>query len=392
MASNVGTWMHSVAAAWLMTTLAVTPLMIALVQTATFLPTFLFGLFGGVLADLVDRRRILLFTQSWMLGCACLLGLFTLFGWINPWWLLALTFFLGVGRSLNAPAWQTTMPELVPRDELPAVIALNGMQFNIARAVGPALGGMIIAATNAGIVFLIDSVSFLAVIITLWRWKRPPQVSSVEEERKAGAALMEGLRYIRDSREYHALLIRSSLFGFAFTSLWALLPIAARELLKGSSTAYGLLLGCVGLGAVAGAGLYAPLRAYLSAETQAVIAALLGAAGIAGLGVANHFWTAALWMLAAGMAWTFAMSVFNVRAQLAAPDGLRARALAVFLLTYQGAMALGSSFWGDLAGRMGVRYSLVASAAAIVVGVVVTARLRLSPHPDPIAEIPAPAQ
>src|SRR5579871_6536487 len=168
--SNVGTWMHTVAASWLMTMLATSPLPVALVTTATTLPVFLLGLPSGAFADLIDRRRILLFTQSWMLAVAAVLGVLTLMHRVGPWGLLAMTFALGLGSTMNGPAWSATIPELVPREELPAAVALNSVGFNIARAIGPALGGMIMAATNAGVVFILNAISFLAVIVVLWVW------------------------------------------------------------------------------------------------------------------------------------------------------------------------------------------------------------------------------
>src|SRR5579871_6836244 len=169
--SNVGTWMHTVAASWLMTMLATSPLPVALVTTATTLPVFLLGLPSGAFADLIDRRRILLFTQSWMLAVAAVLGVLTLLHRVGPWSLLAMTFALGLGSTMNGPAWSATVPELVPRGELPAAVALNSVGFNIARAIGPALGGMVMAASNAGTVFLLNAVSFLGVIAVLWQWR-----------------------------------------------------------------------------------------------------------------------------------------------------------------------------------------------------------------------------
>src|SRR5579871_3591266 len=170
-ASNIGTWMHTVAASWLMTTLAPSPLLIALVQTATALPVFLVALPAGAAADLVDRRRLLLFTQTWMLAVAAVLGVLTLRGTIGPWWLLGLTFALGLGSAMNGPGWMATVPELVPRPELATAVALNSVGFNIARAVGPALGGAVMAASSAGVVFILNADSFLAVIVVLWVWR-----------------------------------------------------------------------------------------------------------------------------------------------------------------------------------------------------------------------------
>jgi MFS family permease len=385
--SNIGTWMHSVGAAWLMTTLTVSPLMIALVQTATFLPTFLFGLLGGVLADTADRRGLLLFTQGWMLSAACLMGLLTLAGWVNPWWLLALTFALGFGQALNGPAWQTATPDMASRDELPAVIALNGVQFNLARAIGPAIGGLVIAASNAGVVFLLNAFSFLGVIVVLRRWK-PARQGRGGRFGNVSEALRTGLRFVRRSSEYHALLARAALFAFSFTALWALLPVAATVVLAGSALGYGILLGAVGVGAVIGAGIHAWLRAHAPADGQASVGIVLGAASLAGLGLSGSFLSAAFSTLGCGVAWMIVMAVFNVRSQTAAPAEVRARSIAVFMLVFQGAMALGSGFWGAMAGRFGVRTALLAAAGATVLSLVTASRWRLShaleePEPGP---------
>jgi MFS family permease len=377
LASNVGTLMHAVGAAWLMTTLATTPLVIALVQTATYLPTFLFGLFGGVLADTVDRRKILLFTQSWMLAAACLMGVLTIAGRVNPVWLLALTFALNFGSALNGPAWQTTTPELASRDELPAVIALNGVQFNIARAIGPAIGGIVMAMFGAGVTFLANALSFLGVILVLWRWM-PALPPSRPHTASVAQALRAGLRFVRGSTEYHALLGRSAWFAFSFTALWALLPVAARERLHLSAFGYGMLLGALGLGAVVGAGIQAGLRGTTNPDGQAMFGVLLGTASLTGVGLAPSFLPAALSTFGCGAAWMISMSVFNVRSQTAAPAEVRARSIAVFMLVFQGAMALGSSFWGAVAGHVGVRAAFVSAAALTLSGLALASRLKLS--------------
>src|SRR6202051_4873522 len=195
-ASNIGTWMHTVGAGWLMTSLALSPLPVALVQTATAWPMFVVGLPAGALADMVSRRRLLIFTQSWMLAAAALLGVLTLAGQIGPLSLLALTFALGLGSAMNGPAWAAAIPELVPREELAAAVALNSVGFNLARAVGPAMGGALMAASSAGVVFLANAISFLGVIGVLWRWRYSRPASTV---RHAGLhlAMREGLHYVR---------------------------------------------------------------------------------------------------------------------------------------------------------------------------------------------------
>jgi len=248
-ASNIGTWMHTVAASWLMTTLALGPLPVALVQTATSLPMFLLGLPAGAIADLVNRRRLLIFTQSWMLVAAALLGVLALAGVIGPWSLLALTFALGLGSGMNGPAWAAAIPELVPREELAAAVALNSVQFNIARAIGPALGGFVMAASSAGVVFLLNAVSFLGVILVLRKWHEVRPAASEEQYRldHSGVqkAMRQGLQYVRDTPAYHSVLTRTGLFSFAGSALWAMLPVVTSTALAKTSTGYGILLGCL---------------------------------------------------------------------------------------------------------------------------------------------------
>jgi MFS family permease len=368
--------MQTVGASWLMTTLSASPLMVALVQTASSLPIFLVGLPAGAVADLVDRRRMLLVTQSWMLVAAALLGFLSMAGMVGPWWLLALTFALGLGASANGPAWQAMIPDLVPHEELPAAVALNSMQFNIARAIGPALAGLVLAATSSGVVFLVNAVSFLGVILVLWRQASIPRAHP-KSERRVWAALREGLRYVMESRALRSLLVRQGTFVLVASALWSLLPVVASREIHGSALAYGILLGCLGAGAVAGAAMLAPLRAKYSSDWIAVSGTLLFAAATTGLALERRFGPLAVAMVAGGVAWMTTMSTFNVFAQTSAPGWVKARALAVYLLMFQASIAIGSSIWGAIAERLGVRGSLLLSAGALAAGLVVTLRFPL---------------
>jgi MFS family permease len=376
MASNIGTWMHTMGASWLMTTLVSSPLMVALVQTATTLPVFLVGLPAGAMADLVDRRRMLLFTQSWMLLAAAALGALTLAGRTGPWTLLAVTFALGLGSAMNGPAWAAAIPELVPREEMPAAVVLNSVQFNIARAVGPALAGIVLAASSAGVLFVLNALSFLGVILVVWRW----EPSSIERGRETvTAAMLSGLRYVHGSPTFHAVLIRSGMFVFAGSGLWALLPVVASRGLAVTAFGYGVLLGCLGAGAVTAAALLAPLRARYPADALVAAGNLLFAGATLGLALLGRVeWVAAA-MLAGGIAWMTTMSTFNVTAQTPPPVWLRARALGVYLLVFQAALAGGSAAWGALAARIGVRGALLWSAAALLAGLAGGWRMRLAP-------------
>jgi MFS family permease len=375
--SNVGTWMHTVAASWLMTTLATSPLPVALVQTATTLPVFLLTLPSGAAADLVDRRRWLIFTQSWMLIVAAVLGVMTLRGAIGPWGLLALTLLLGLGSSMNGPAWSATIPELVPRDELPAAVALNSVGFNIARAIGPALGGMVMGATNAGVVFVLNAVSFLGVIVVLacWRYVRP---RADQTKPRLHHAMREGIRYIHATPAYHAILVRSGLFSFAGSALWAMLPVVASKELGSTSTGYGILLGCLGAGSVMGAAIFGPLRARTEPDRLIAAGVVIFAAATVVLALAHQFAVVAVAMLLGGVAWLTVMTTFNVCAQTAPPTGLRARALAMYILVFQGALSIGSGAFGAIAGHYSVRASLLIAAAVMVAGLTTAPRLPLS--------------
>src|SRR4051812_24622513 len=244
-ASNIGTWMHNVGAAWLMTSLTHSPLLIALLTTMGSLPIFLVGLPAGALADVLDRRRIVLLAQVWMLVVATVLGVLAFMGFMSPWMLLGLTFLLSLGGALSGPAWQAIMPELVGKEQLASAVALNGAGFNLARAVGPALGGIVVAAAGAGAVFALNALSFLAIIWVIYRWQRPPTEAHMIPE-PVVSAIQAGGRYAWHARELRAVLVRTAAPIVAASALWALLPVIATQELKLSALGYGVLLGSIG--------------------------------------------------------------------------------------------------------------------------------------------------
>src|SRR5215510_99164 len=262
-ASNIGTWMQDVGESWLMVSLTTSPMLIALVETAGSLPIVLLALPAGALADVVDRRRLLLITQGWMLVSAAAMGLLTLAGMATPWLLLVLTFTLGLGTAMNGPAFQAILPEIVPRQEIPAAVTLAGVAVNVSRAVGPALGGLLVAAAGPGVVFLLNAVSFLGVMGVIYRWQRAPQQSTMPPEHVFGA-MRAGLRYVRHAPEFLAALIRTAAFILCASALWALLPLQARHALGLGSFGYGILLGCIGAGAVTGAAFLPKVRQKIS--------------------------------------------------------------------------------------------------------------------------------
>ena len=393
-ASNIGTWMQNVGAAWLMTSLAPSPTMVALVQAATSLPVFLVALPAGAIADLIDRRRLLLATQGWMLAAATLLGVFTILDVMTPWILLILTFALGLGAAMNAPAWQAILPELVGESELRAAVTLNGVGYNVARAVGPALGGIIVAILGSGAVFILNALSFLGVMIILYRWPRVAQVSALPAEDVFGA-MRAGVRYVRHAPSVQTVLLRTGAFIIGGSALWALLPLVARDEWALGATGYGVILGCLGAGAVAG-GMFLPrIQQRLSTDALLASAIVLFALATAGPVYAPHLTLLCAVMLVGGVAWIAIMSTFNVAAQVTVPGWVRARALAVYGIVAQGGMALGSAFWGVVAERLSLSTTLLCAAAALAASLVASLWYRLkledevdlspSPHwPEPV--------
>jgi MFS family permease len=369
-ASNIGTWMQNVGASWLMTLLTPSPLLVALMQTASSLPLFLVGLPAGAIADVVDRRKLLLVTQGWMLAVATLLGALTLVNVMSAPVLLALTFFLGLGGALNAPAWQAIVPELVGRRMLAQAVALNSAGFNLARAVGPALGGLIVAAAGPGAVFLLNAASFLGVLVVIYLWKREPVENPSPPERVLGA-IAAGTRYARHSFALRSVLIRTLTFIVAASALWALLPVVANHDLHLDAAGYGVLLGALGAGAVAAALMLQRLRASMSTDRLMVLATLGFGLATFALGYLHNLIALVVLLFVGGVSWMCVMSSLNVSAQNAAAAWVRARALGVYLLVFQGGMAAGSFGWGALAGRLG--NSLTLGIAALVLGVSVVA-------------------
>jgi predicted MFS family arabinose efflux permease len=373
--SYTGTWMQNVGAGWLMTQLTLSPLMISLVQAATTLPVFLVILPAGALADMVDRRRFLLITQGWMVLAAGALGVLTLLHYVTPWMLLAFTFILGLGAVMNDPAWQAITPEIVSPERHAPAVALNSVGYNVARAIGPAIGGLVIAAAGSGTAFFLNAASFFGVIFFLYRWKRP-KFEKVETGRVRDA-MMAGLRYVRGAPLVRSVLVRTGAFSLAASSLLALLPILARP---HGATGYGMLLGSFGLGALTGAAFLPRLRSRLSVDGLVVVAILIYALMTFAAGRVEAFGWLSLVLFAGGTAWIGILACLNVAAQTMSPPWLRARTLSMYLLVLQGGMAVGSAAWGELATRVGVPTTLLWSAAALALGLFTVRRYRLTSH------------
>lgn len=357
--SDIGTFMQSVGAAWLMTSLTRNPLYIALIQTASALPFFLLALPAGSIGDIFDRRKRILGTETWMLVIAVVLTVATFEGVMTPWLLLLLTLGLSIGDAVELPTWRAIFPELVDKEELPAALALNGIEFNLARAVGPGLGGFIVASVGVGTAFAFNAFSFLGVIAVVERWKRPVRKSTLPAETFRGAT-SAAIRYVRYSPGIRRLLLRSAVLIFFTSSFWALLPTAARELSK-SPIAYGFLLGFFGLGAVLGAMVLQRTRSKLSTETLLSSATAIFAAIVLSLALLRSPAILSFLMLFGGASWTAIMSLFNIMVQELAPDWVRARVLAVYLFVFQGSVTLGSTLWGFVALRTSVHATLAAA-------------------------------
>ncbi len=375
--SQIGTWIHDVGAAWLMTTLSPSPFMVSLVQAATALPLFLLAVPAGALADVVDRRRLLLVTQLWMLAAALLLSLLTALGQTGPVGLLALTGVLSIGAALNAPAWQATTPELVPAEELGLAVSLNGMAINLSRSVGPAIGGVLVGLYGPQSAFLLNALSFLGVVAVLVRWKRTPTPSSLPAERFS-SAIRAGLRYARYAAGFRSVLARAALFLFPASALWALLPHVAKRELGLSALGYGLLMAAVGIGALLAANALPKLRAALSNRTLTLLAALAVAASIGALSQSGSARVAWPILLALGGGWLVMLSSLHLGAQSTAAGWARARALSVFLLVFFGAMSLGSLAWGAAAEWMGVRTTLAVAGVLTALGALPALRFPLA--------------
>ncbi|MGH7790329.1 MAG: MFS transporter [Candidatus Binatia bacterium] len=390
--SNVGTWMQSASAAWFMTSLSSSPVMVALMPAATSLPFVLLALPAGALADIVDRRRLLIAAQLWMLIAAAALGGLTVAGRTTDWLLLGLTAALGIGAAMMAPAWQAFAPHLVPRQHLPAAVALGGVSLNVARAVGPALGGLLLAIQGPGPVFLVNAASFIVVIAALAMVRDTRRASTLPPERVVGA-ISAGVRYVRHARPLRSVLLRTAAFMLPGSGLWALLPLVARHDLGLSAVGYGLLLGCLGAGAIGAAWGLPTLRRALDGDQIVAGATVVFAAAMLVLGTAHVVPVVAVAMLIGGGAWIAATATLMGAAQGSVPAWVRARALAVVILVLQGGIALGSVLWGAVATRATTQSALLAGAAVMLASLAVTrgARLRdlgsldLSPvtWPDP---------
>jgi len=339
--------------------------MVGLVQAAMSLPVFLVVIPAGVLADMVDRRKLLLVTQTWMLAVAAILGLLTLFEHVTPWMLLLFTFLLGLGAVMNDPAWQSITPEIVSSENFFHAVALNSAGFNVARAVGPALGGAIVAVAGSGSAFLLNAASFLGVILFLYHWRRVPHENPFPSARFT-EAMAAGFRHARHSHAVRAVLLRTGVFSFSASAVLALLPIIARPF---GSVGYGLLLACFGLGAIVGATFLPALRRKFSIDALVALSTVTFAVVTWLMSVGHMFLLLAFVLFVGGVAWIQILATLNAAAQTCSPAWVRARSISMYLLILQGGMAAGSAAWGAIANRYGISRALTVAAIGLLVGI-----------------------
>jgi MFS family permease len=367
---NVGTWMRDVGSGWLMVTLSPSAAIVALVQAATSLPIFLLALPAGALADLVDRRRVLIGVQAFLLGVVSLLAVLAWAEALTPWSLLALTFLAGCGAAVGQPAWQAVVPDLVGKPLLRPAVALNSLGINISRAIGPALGGLVVATAGVPAAYAADAVTYAVVIAALLWWRPAGKAAAAPREQLAGA-MRSGLRYAARAPGLRRVLARAVLFFAPAAASWALLPLVARALPDGGPAAYGLMLASVGAGAVAGALALPGIRARLSADATLLAATLAVAAAMPLLGLSPSLALAIAASALIGLGWIVAVTTLNVAAQGQLPAWVRARGLALYLTAFYGAMTAGSVIWGRLAELASVPASLGAAALlAAAVGLI----------------------
>ncbi len=377
--SNTGSWMHDLAAGWFMTTLDPTPYMVALVQAANSLPVCLLAIPAGTLADRMDKRKLLLLVQFAMLLLAALLGILVLAGTAGETTLLLVTLGIGSCVAVMSPTWQSIIPGLVPKADLQQAVALHSVGMNISRAIGPAIAGFVIATIGIAWPFLINAISFLAVIIALWLWRAPRSTTHPVHAESYLAALRIAFTQTATNRALRHTLWRSVLFFLFGSCYWALLPLVAREQLQGGPGLFGILVGCIGIGAVISALALPALRSRWGLDRLLHAGSLATAVALAGYALLRLPVLGMLTSMLAGAAWLASLSTVNVAAQMAVPDGLRARGMALFTAVFYGCLALGSLLWGQIATHLNLTGALLLAAGGLVGGLAIARHLPLRP-------------
>jgi MFS family permease len=399
--SYIGTWMQDVGAGWLMTSLSSSPSLVALVEAADSIPVMLLAMPAGALADIVDRRRLLIAVQVYLLIACGALGVLTWMELMSAWGLLAFIFALGVGNAMMMPAWAAIVPDIVPGSELSSAIALNSIAVNVSRAIGPAIAGFLVAAVGVWLVFVLNALSYIGILAVLARWKHDRVKSSLPAERFF-SAIRVGMRFVMHTQALQVVLIRGTAFFIFASATWSLFPLIVRQVLGKGPETYGILLTCIGVGAVGGAMLLPWLRAKVSRDVLVAGSSALYALAALALAFLQSLALLAAAMLATGVAWISILSALQVSAQMTLPAWVRARGLAAFVVVFMGGMALGSILWGQIATHIGIPASLTVAALGMAAAIVLTWRFKLGHHqvldfrpsmdwPSPVlAETPEP--
>jgi predicted MFS family arabinose efflux permease/quinol monooxygenase YgiN len=369
--------MYNAASGWLMTSLEADPLTVSMVQVASSLPMFLFAIPAGALSDIVDKRRMLIIIEIVLTVFAGASAALVWLGLMNPTQLLLFTFLLGAGAAFAAPVWQSIVPELVPKHDLASAVASNGVGVNISRAIGPALGGVVIGVMGIAAPFWINAVSNLAVIGALLWWRPSNKRSATLPPERLFSAIVIGFRHARYNSDLRATLVRAVAFFFFASAYWALLPLVARTRIAGGPELYGILLGAIGLGAIAGAFVLPWLKSALGPDRMVAAGTLGTALTLVLLGSVHRVELAFVACLVAGISWIAVLANLNVSAQVALPDWVRGRGLAMFVTVFFGAMTAGSALWGQLASSYGLPVAHFAAAAGAVIGIALTWRWKL---------------
>jgi MFS family permease len=375
--ANIGTWMYTAASGWLMTGLDPSPLIVSLVQVAASLPVFVFALPAGALADIIDRRRFLIVIEVATTAISAIFAALVGLDLVTPINLLVFTFLIGAGGALGAPAWQSIVPQLVPRRDLQSAVAINSIGFNISRAVGPALGGAVTAALGIAAPFWINAISNLGVVGGLLWWRSPQKGAGHLPAERFGSALRTGIRYARNNPHLRATLIRADGFFLFASAYWALLPLVARNQIAAGPEIYGLLLGAIGAGAVAGALMLPWLKARLGPDRVVAAGTVGTAVALVLFGLARNTATGLVASLIAGISWIALLSTLNVSAQVALPEWVRGRGLALFMTVYFGAHTAGSAVWGQVAALLGLPLAHFVAAAGALLTIPLTWRWHL---------------
>ncbi len=368
--SNLGGLIQGVGAAWMMTSISASENMVALVQASTTLPIMLFSILSGALADNFQRRQVILWAQTFMFIVSVLLAAFAYLGWITPWTLLAFTFLIGCGTALNNPAWQASVGDMVPRQDVAGAVSLNSVGFNMTRSVGPALGGAIVAFGGGAAAFAANAVSYLALIYALFRWKNSEKVRTLPRE-DIGPAVAAGLRYVAMSPKLLKVFFRSFVFGLSSIAILALMPIVAKDLIQGGPLTYGLLLGAFGIGAIGGAFANGWLREKLTSENIVRLSFAGFALSEAAMGATGNGIVSGLAAVLAGGCWVVALSLFNTIVQLSTPRWVVGRAVSFYQTASFGGMAAGSWLWGSVAESSDAGTALSIAAIVTAVGVLI---------------------